>query len=56
LRAQRVIGKNESVVCNITGNGLKQPAAVGIPEAALKPIAPTLDALMRRVESSGLKL
>ena len=52
LRAARVIGKNESIVCNITGNGLKQPAAVRIPEAALKPIVPTLDALKRRVDSA----
>ncbi len=44
------IQRNEIVVCNITGHGLKQPAAVRVPDAALTPIAPTLEALRRRVE------
>ena len=44
------IQKDEVVVCNITGHGLKQPSAVQIAAEALKPIAPTLDALARRVK------
>jgi threonine synthase len=38
------------VVCNITGHGLKQPSAVQVAAEALQPIAPTLDALARRIE------
>jgi threonine synthase len=45
------IQKDETVVCNITGHGLKQPAAIRVPESALRPIAPTLEALTRRVDS-----
>ncbi|HEX2386821.1 MAG TPA: pyridoxal-phosphate dependent enzyme, partial [Candidatus Binatia bacterium] len=51
LAAAGSIEKDETVVCNITGNGLKQPAAVQVPEAWLRPLAPTLEALKRRVES-----
>ncbi len=43
------IQKDETVVCNITGHGLKQPSAVQVVNAALKPIAPTLDALEQRI-------
>jgi threonine synthase len=46
------IQKNETVVCNITGHGLKQPSAVQVADATLKPIAPTLDALKQRVDSA----
>lgn len=44
------VQKDEVVVCNITGHGLKQPSAVQIAAEALKPIAPTLDALARCVK------
>jgi threonine synthase len=44
------IQKDEMVVCNITGHGLKQPSAVQVAAETLKPIAPTLDALARRIE------
>jgi threonine synthase len=43
------IQKNETVVCNITGHGLKQPSAVQVADEALKPIAPTLAALAQRI-------
>jgi threonine synthase len=52
LRADGVIRRDESVVCNITGHGLKQPEAGRFPGAALKPIAPTLEALKRRVDNA----
>ena len=44
------IQRGETVVCNITGHGLKQPSAVQVANRALEPIAPTLDALARRIE------
>ncbi|HKA34182.1 MAG TPA: threonine synthase [Candidatus Binatia bacterium] len=44
------IQKGETVVCNITGHGLKQTSAVQIADESLQPIAPTLDALARRIE------
>ena len=44
------IQKGETVVCNITGHGLKQPSAAQVPDKELKPIASTLDALARRIE------
>jgi len=45
LRERGVIGRDELVVCNLTGHGLKQPEAVRIPESELRPIEPTLAAL-----------
>src|SRR5918999_501828 len=42
LRKSGVIGKDEVVVCNLTGHGLKQPEAICIAESELQPIAPTL--------------
>ena len=57
LRAAGVIGRDEIVVCNLTGHGLKQPEAIRFAEKEFAPIAPTLDALReqirrRRVSSS----
>ena len=40
-----VIKRDEIVVCNLTGNGLKQPEAIRVSEKELRPIAPTLQAL-----------
>jgi threonine synthase len=45
LRAGGAIGREELVVCNITGHGLKQPEAMPIAEEELQPIEPTLTAL-----------
>ena len=53
LREAGVIGQNELVVCNLTGHGLKQPDAVRIPDEALRPIGPTLDALRAQVIRAG---
>jgi threonine synthase len=50
LRASGVIGQDETVVCNLTGHGLKQPESIRIAEEEIKPIAPTLAALRRRIE------
>ena len=43
------IGKNEVVVCNLTGHGLKQPDAVCLTDEEMTPIVPTLDALRERI-------
>lgn len=50
LRARDVIGREEVVVCNLTGHGLKQPEAIRVPEEELRPIAPTLEALREQVK------
>jgi threonine synthase len=49
LRDTGVIHAKETVVCNLTGHGLKQPEAVPLPERELAPIAPTLEALRGRI-------
>ncbi len=49
LRQAGVIGADELVVCNLTGHGLKQPAAIEVPEEELRPVAPTLEALRQRI-------
>lgn len=49
LRAAGVIGRDEIVVCNLTGHGLKQPEAIRCAEEEFAPIAPTLDALRERI-------
>jgi threonine synthase len=52
LRKSGVIGKDDVVVCNLTGHGLKQPEAIQIAENELQPIAPTLDALREKLRTS----
>jgi threonine synthase len=49
LRERGVIGRDELVVYNLTGHGLKQPEAVRIPVSELAPIEPTLAALRESV-------
>ena len=49
LRAAGVIGRDDTVVCNLTGHGLKQPEAIQISEQEIKPIAPTLEALREQI-------
>ena len=49
LRNQGVIAKDDMVVCNITGNGLKQPSVVLPSDDDLGPIAPEMDALRERL-------
>jgi threonine synthase len=49
LRQTGVIGRDEVVICNITGHGLKQPEAVRAADEELTAIAPTLEALRERI-------
>src|SRR5918999_1979815 len=49
LRKSGVIGKDDVVVCNLTGHGLKQPEAIRIAEKEIQPIAPTIDALREKL-------
>jgi threonine synthase len=49
LRNQGVIAKNDMVVCNITGNGLKQTSAILLSDDDLRPIAPEMSALRERL-------
>lgn len=50
LRDAGVIRRDDTVVCNLTGHGLKQPEAVHFSEKEFAPIAPTLDALREQIE------
>ncbi len=53
LRDAGIISRDDTVVCNLTGHGLKQPEAITFSEKEFAPIAPTLDALrgcMQRAE------
>jgi len=52
LRERGVIGRDDLVVCNLTGHGLKQPEAVRIQDSELRPIAPTLEALREQIRHS----
>jgi threonine synthase len=45
LRDSGVIGRTDTVVCNLTGHGLKQPEAFQVSAKDCTPIAATLDAL-----------
>jgi threonine synthase len=47
-----IIRDDELVVCNLTGHGLKQPAAVRLRDQEMRPIAPTLAALREQVRRS----
>jgi threonine synthase len=52
LRDGGVIRDNELVVCNLTGHGLKQPAAVRLRDEEMSPIPPTLAALREQIRRS----
>jgi threonine synthase len=45
MRANGTIGRDEVVVCHLTGHGLKQPEAIQFAEQDFASIAPTLPAL-----------
>jgi len=49
LRERGVIGRDDLVVCNLTGHGLKQPEAIRFSEKEFAPIAPTLEALREQI-------
>jgi len=50
LRQAGVVDQNDTVVCNLTGHGLKQPEAIRFSEKELTPIAPTLQALREQIK------
>jgi threonine synthase len=52
LRDAGVIRPDDSVICNLTGHGLKQPEAIQFSQKEFMPIAPTLDALRERMKKS----
>jgi threonine synthase len=49
LRENGFIGRDETVVCNLAGYGLKQPEAIRFSEKEFTPIAPRLEALRSRI-------
>jgi threonine synthase len=51
LRCAGVIERNDLVVCNLTGHGLKQPEAIQIKEETFTPISPTLAALRNQIST-----
>jgi threonine synthase len=51
LRDAGIIGRDDTVVCNLTGHGLKQPEAIQISEQEIMPIAPTLQALRDMIDA-----
>jgi threonine synthase len=53
LRVAGVIGREDLVVCNLTGHGLKQSEAIKLTDEELRPIAPTLESLRERVLRLG---
>jgi threonine synthase len=50
LRASETIGRNEVVVCHLTGHGLKQPEAIPYAEGDFAPIAPNLSSLREKIK------
>jgi len=50
LRDAGVIHRHETVVCDLTGHGLKQPEAIQLSQEELRPIAPKLESLRERVQ------
>ena len=49
LRDAGVIGRDDLVVCNLTGHGLKQPEAIRLSEKEFTPIPLTLEALRKQL-------
>ncbi len=50
LRDRGIIGHDDTVVCNLTGHGLKQPEAIQFSEKEFASIAPTIEALREQVK------
>jgi threonine synthase len=50
LRQAGVVDRDDTVVCNLTGHGLKQPEVIRFSEQELTPIAPTLGALREQIK------
>jgi threonine synthase len=55
LREQGVIQKDDLVVCNITGHGLKQPSAIRVADEELRSIPPILESLRERIQRRETK-
>jgi threonine synthase len=53
LRDRGVVDRDDIVVCNLTGHGLKQPEAIRLSETEFAPIAPTLNALREKIGRSS---
>jgi threonine synthase len=52
LRDTGAIGRDEIVVCNLTGHGLKQPEAIRLSDQELTPIAPKTEALREQLQKA----
>ena len=52
LRERGVIDRDDTVVCNLTGHGLKQPDSIQVSETEFAPLAPTLNALRDKIGRS----
>ena len=52
LRERGVIDRDDIVVCNLTGHGLKQPDSIQVSETEFAPLAPTLNALREKIGRS----
>jgi threonine synthase len=52
LRDAGVIRRDDLVVCNLTGHGLKQREAIHLSQKDFVPITPTLDALRECMKKS----
>jgi threonine synthase len=50
LRDGGVIGPGDTVICNLTGYGLKQPEAIRLSQVEVGPIAPTILALCEKLK------
>jgi threonine synthase len=55
LTAEGRIGREEVVVCVLTGHGLKDPDAVAGEEGTLSPVPAELDAIRRAIQTATVK-
>jgi threonine synthase len=53
LHDRGMINRDDIVVCNLTGHGLKQPEAIRLSQEELRPIRPTIDALRNKLSMSN---
>jgi threonine synthase len=49
-----VIGRDDTVVCDLTGHGLEQPDAIRISHEEFTPISPSLQALRSHIVAATL--
>ena len=52
LRDRGVIDRDDIVVCNLSGHGLKQPDSIQVSDTEFAPLAPTLNALREKIGRS----